>query len=83
MPPITRWFIKAGIFWFITGMILAFLAELPVLSTVRCSFPFTGICWSSGGLLRLLSAFLSGCFREKSGIAEKSSPILQSLHLGC
>ena len=38
MPPITRWFIKAGIFWFITGMILAFLAELPV-SIVRCAAP--------------------------------------------
>lgn len=33
MPPITRWFIKAGIFWFITGMILAFLSELPILSS--------------------------------------------------
>lgn len=39
MPPITRWFIKAGILWFITGMILAFLAELPVLSAGSLLLP--------------------------------------------
>ena len=39
MPPITRWFIKAGILWFITGMILAFLAELPLLSAGSLLLP--------------------------------------------
>jgi hypothetical protein len=39
MPPITRWFIKTGIFWFIIGMILAFLAELPILSTGALLLP--------------------------------------------
>jgi len=39
MPPITRWFIKAGIFWFITGIILAFLAELPVHSAGALLLP--------------------------------------------
>lgn len=39
MPAITRWFIKAGILWFITGMILAFLAELPVLSAGSLLLP--------------------------------------------
>ena len=39
MPAITRWFIKAGILWFITGMILAFLAELPLLSAGSLLLP--------------------------------------------
>jgi len=39
MPPITRWFVKAGILWFITGMILAFLAELPLLSAGSLLLP--------------------------------------------
>jgi hypothetical protein len=39
MPPITRWFIKAGIFWFVTGVILAFIAQLPVLSTGSLLLP--------------------------------------------
>lgn len=29
MPPVTRWFIKSGMTWFILGLLLAFATELP------------------------------------------------------
>jgi len=29
MPPVTRWFIKFGMFWFVLGVTLAFVSELP------------------------------------------------------
>lgn len=33
MPKITRWFIKAGILYFILGVLLAIVAELPAINT--------------------------------------------------
>ncbi|MDX1642494.1 MAG: hypothetical protein R3220_12395 [Balneolaceae bacterium] len=33
MPPITRWFIKSGMIYFILGITLAFVAELPFVNT--------------------------------------------------
>lgn len=33
MPPITRWFIKSGMIYFILGITLAFIAELPFVNT--------------------------------------------------
>lgn len=33
MPPITRWFIKSGMIYFILGITLAFVAELPFINT--------------------------------------------------
>jgi len=29
MPKVTRWFIKSGIFYFVTGVLLALVAEIP------------------------------------------------------
>ncbi len=29
MPPVTRWFIKFGMMWFVLGVTLAFVSELP------------------------------------------------------
>lgn len=30
MPPVTRWFIKSGMIWFILGVTLALITELPI-----------------------------------------------------
>ena len=32
MPKVTRWFIKAGIFYFIVGVILALISEFPAIN---------------------------------------------------
>ena len=39
MPPITRWFIKSGMIYFILGIILAFVAELPFVNTGALLLP--------------------------------------------
>ncbi|REL38590.1 hypothetical protein DYD21_01170 [Rhodohalobacter sp. SW132] len=33
MPRVTRWFIKAGIIYFITGVVLALVSEIPAVSS--------------------------------------------------
>lgn len=39
MPPITRWFIKSGMIYFILGISLAFVAELPFVNTGALLLP--------------------------------------------
>lgn len=39
MPPITRWFIKSGMIYFILGITLAFVAELPFVNTGALLLP--------------------------------------------
>ena len=39
MPPVTRWFIKAGLIWFILGLLIAFVAELPFAETGSLLLP--------------------------------------------
>ncbi len=39
MPPITRWFIKSGMIYFLAGIVLAFVAELPIVNTGALLLP--------------------------------------------
>lgn len=39
MPNVTRWFIKAGMLYFLLGVILAFISELPLLNTGALLLP--------------------------------------------
>lgn len=39
MPPITRWFIKSGMIYFIMGLLLALVAELPTVKTGALLLP--------------------------------------------
>jgi len=39
MPKVTRWFIKAGILYFILGVLLAIVAELPAVNTRALLLP--------------------------------------------
>ena len=39
MPPITRWFIKSGMIYFILGVTLALIAELPFVDTGTLLLP--------------------------------------------
>jgi len=39
MPKVTRWFIKAGILYFATGVFLALIAELPTISAGHLLLP--------------------------------------------
>lgn len=39
MPKITRWFIKSGMIWFILGLLLALVAEIPGMPTGTLLLP--------------------------------------------
>ncbi|MCC5942795.1 MAG: hypothetical protein JJU37_14730 [Balneolaceae bacterium] len=39
MPTVTRWFIKAGLIYFLMGVILAFTAELPFINSGALLLP--------------------------------------------
>jgi hypothetical protein len=39
MPKITRWFIKSGMIYFVLGIVLAFIAELPSVNTGALLLP--------------------------------------------
>lgn len=76
MPKVTRWFIKAAIFYFAAGVLLALFAELPAVSTGSLLLPVYWHMLVMGWITQVIMGVSIWMFPRKHRNKKKQEPVL-------
>lgn len=76
MPKVARWFIKAGIIYFITGVLLSFLAEIPALNAGAMLLPVYFHMLVTGWITQVIMGVSLWMFPRKHRDKKKRESVL-------
>lgn len=79
MPTVSRWFIKAGMIYFATGVILVFLSEIPALNTGPLLLPVYWHMLVMGWITQLIMGVSIWMFPRKHRDRKKRESLLSWL----
>lgn len=79
MPPVTRWFIKSGMIWFILGLLLAFAAELPSVQAGSLLLPVYWHMIVIGWITQVIMGVSIWMFPRKQRNRKKEASLLAKL----